>query len=74
MTFLQPYPDAVHAFKRDPRTGCWNVTQTWDFVASHPEGLHQMVMLFTDRTGKSQIMSNLTTSHSRIYSFFVTIY
>jgi catalase len=44
-------PDCIHAFKRDPRNGCWHPTQTWDFVATHPEGLHQTAMLYTDRTG-----------------------
>jgi len=44
-------PDAIHAFKRDPRTGMYNPTQTWDFVANHPESLHQTLMIYTDRDG-----------------------
>lgn len=44
-------PDAVHAMKRDPRSGLWNGTQNWDFVAKHPEALHQMMMIWTDRVG-----------------------
>ncbi|KAL0490717.1 catalase [Acrasis kona] len=44
-------PDNVHAFKRDPRNGAWQSDQFWDFVALHPEGLHQVLMLYTDRTG-----------------------
>lgn len=44
-------PDAVHAFKRDPRNGCWNPLQTWDYIATHPESLHQVAMLYTNRTG-----------------------
>lgn len=47
----KPGPDAVHAFKRDPRTGEWNPTQKWDYVATHPEGLHQMLMIYSDRVG-----------------------
>lgn len=47
----KPGPDQVHAFKRDPRTGMWNPTQTWDYVATHPEGLHQMAMIYTDTIG-----------------------
>nr|CAG4715069.1 unnamed protein product [Naegleria fowleri] len=62
-------PDAVHAFKRDPRTGCWNVTQTWDFVASHPEGLHQMVMLFTDRTGTPMSYRTMNAYGCHTFSF-----
>jgi catalase len=44
-------PDAIHAFKRDPRTGDWNPTQTWDFVLNHPESLHQTLMMYTDVGG-----------------------
>ena len=44
-------PDAVHAFKRDPRSGLWNADQLWDFVANNPEGLHQTLMVFSDRSG-----------------------
>jgi len=44
-------PDAVHAFKRDPRTGMWNPTQLWDFVVNHPESLHQVTMLYSNRGG-----------------------
>jgi len=46
--------DQIHAFKRDPRTGLWNPTQTWDYVANHPEALHHMTMLYTDRVGTPQ--------------------
>jgi catalase len=44
-------PDAIHAFKRDPRTAAWNPTQTWDFIATHPESLHNVLMIYTDRVG-----------------------
>lgn len=44
-------PDAIHAFKRDPRTFEWNNEQVWDFVVNHPESLHQTLMLFSDRCG-----------------------
>jgi len=44
-------PDAVHAFKRNPITGDWNNDQSWDYVANHPEGLHQVLMIWTDRIG-----------------------
>jgi catalase len=44
-------PDAVHALKRDPRTGDWNPTQSWDYVINHPESLHQTLMMYTDRGG-----------------------
>jgi len=44
-------PDNVHAFKRDPRTGAWHNDQFWDYIVTHPESLHQILMLYTDRTG-----------------------
>jgi len=44
-------PDAIHAFKRDPRTSEWFPTQSWDFVVTHPESLHQALMMYTDRDG-----------------------
>jgi catalase len=44
-------PDAVHAFKRDPRTGDWNPSQTWDYAVNHPESFHQVLMMYTDRGG-----------------------
>lgn len=43
-------PDAVHAFKRDPVSGNWNPTQTWDYVANHPESFHLATMLYSDRS------------------------
>jgi catalase len=44
-------PDAVHAFKRDCTALMWNQTGFWDFVSNHPEGLHQVAMLYTDMMG-----------------------
>jgi len=48
---LMAGPDAIHAFKKDPRTHEWNPTQTWDFIATHPEALHNVLMVWTDRVG-----------------------
>jgi len=42
-------PDAVHALKRDPRTGLYNYNTLWDFIGHHPEALHHTLMLYTDR-------------------------
>jgi len=44
-------PDAIHAFKKDPRSNEWNPTQTWDFIATHPESIHNALMMHTDRVG-----------------------
>jgi catalase len=47
----KPGPDQVHAFKRDPRNGFWNVNAFWDYNANAPEGLHQTAMLYCDHIG-----------------------
>jgi len=52
----KPGPDAVHGFKRDPRTSMWNQTQFWDYNATHPEGLHQVAWIFTDEIGTPMSM------------------
>jgi catalase len=44
-------PDAIHAFKRDPRTFEWNDESVWDFACNHPESLHQTLMIHSDRVG-----------------------
>jgi len=62
-------PDAIHACKRDPRTGMWNPTQTWDFVANHPEALHQMTMLYTDRTGTPMSYRHMNAYGCHTFSF-----
>jgi len=44
-------PDAVHAFKRDARNAFYNDTQTWDYVATHPEGIYNSLYFFSDFGG-----------------------
>jgi len=44
-------PDGVHAMKKDSRNGLANPTQTWDFIATHPECLHFITMIHTDESG-----------------------
>jgi len=61
-------PDNIHAFKRDPRNGCWHPTQVWDFVATHPEGLHQTAMLYTDRTGTPMSYRTMNAYGCHTYS------
>ena len=43
------FPDFVHTQKRDPRTNLKSSTMMWDFWSSHPESLHQVSTLFSDR-------------------------
>ena len=43
------FPDFVHTQKRDPRTHLKDPTMQWDFWSLHPESLHQVTILFSDR-------------------------
>jgi catalase len=52
-------PDGVHAMKKDPRTGLSNPTMTWDFIATHPESLHFITMIHTDRCGTPMSFRNM---------------
>lgn len=62
-------PDAIHACKRDIRTGMWNPTQTWDFCANHPESLHQFMMIYTDRTGTPRSFREMDGYGCHTFSF-----
>jgi len=43
------FPDFVHTQKRHPQTHLKDATMQWDFWSSHPESLHQVTILFSDR-------------------------
>jgi len=43
------FPDFVHTQKRHPQTHTKNATMQWDFWSLHPESLHQVTILFSDR-------------------------
>jgi catalase len=43
------FPDFVHTQKRDPKTNLKSPTMMWDFWSLHPESLHQVTILFSDR-------------------------
>ena len=43
------FPDFIHTQKRDPRTNMRNNVAVWDFWARHPESLHQVTILMSDR-------------------------
>lgn len=61
-------PDAVHAFKRDYRSGEWNSNTIWDFVVNHPESLHQTLMIFTDRDGTPSSYRNMNAYGCNTFS------
>jgi catalase len=43
------FPDFIHTQKRDPRTNMRNNIAAWDFWSRHPESLHQVTILMSDR-------------------------
>lgn len=43
------FPDFIHTQKRDPQTNLRNNTAAWDFWVRHPESLHQVTILMSDR-------------------------
>jgi catalase len=43
------FPDFIHTQKRHPQTHLKNATMQWDFWSAHPESLHQVTILFSDR-------------------------
>jgi catalase len=43
------FPDFIHTQKRHPQTHLKDPTMQWDFWSLHPESLHQVTILFSDR-------------------------
>ncbi len=43
------FPDFVHTQKRHPKTHTKDATMQWDFWSMHPESLHEVTILFSDR-------------------------
>ncbi|EGD77363.1 catalase [Salpingoeca rosetta] len=43
------FPDFIHTQKRDPRTNMRSNEAAWKFWSEHPESLHQVTILMSDR-------------------------
>jgi len=43
------FPDFVHSQKKDPRNNIPNPARMFEFWANHPQSLHQMTILMSDR-------------------------
>ena len=43
------FPDFIHSQKKDPRTNLPNPANAFEYWASHPQSLHQMTILMSDR-------------------------
>lgn len=62
------FPDFIHTQKRDPKTNMRSNTMMWDFWSLHPESLHQVTILMSDRgIPRSYRETNGYGSHT--YSF-----
>lgn len=62
------FPDFIHTQKRDPRTNMRSPTAAWDFWSRHPESLHQVTILMSDR-GIPQNYRQMHGFGSHTYSF-----
>lgn len=62
------FPDFIHTQKRDPRTNLRSATAAWDFWSRHPESLHQVTILMSDR-GLPRNLRQMHGFGSHTYSF-----
>lgn len=62
------FPDFIHTQKRDPKTNLRSADAAWDFWSKHPESLHQIMILFSDR-GIPTDYRHLNGYGSHTYSF-----
>ncbi|MDQ7990546.1 MAG: catalase [Candidatus Dactylopiibacterium sp.] len=62
------FPDFIHTQKRDPRSHLRNPAAAWDFWSRHPESLHQVTILMSDR-GLPRNYREMHGFGSHTYSF-----
>ena len=62
------FPDFIHSQKRDPKTNLRSSTAAWDFWSLHPESLHQVTILMSDR-GIPRSYREMHGFGSHTYSF-----
>ncbi|MEO5329003.1 MAG: catalase [Magnetococcus sp. THC-1_WYH] len=62
------FPDFIHSQKRDPKTNLRSNVAAWDFWTRHPESLHQVTILMSDR-GIPQNFRQIHGFGSHTYSF-----
>lgn len=59
------FPDFIHTQKKDPRTNMVDWQNRWEFWANHPQALHQVTILMSDRgIPKSLTTMNGYSSHT----------
>lgn len=62
------FADFIHSQKRDPKTNLRSNVAAWDFWTRHPEALHQVTILMSDR-GIPQSYRQMHGFGSHTYSF-----
>ncbi|MEA3085676.1 MAG: catalase [Paraburkholderia sp.] len=62
------FPDFIHTQKRDPYSNMRSNVAAWDFWSRHPESLHQVTILMSDR-GIPQNYRQMHGFGSHTYSF-----
>jgi catalase len=62
------FPDFIHTQKRDPYSNLRSNVAAWDFWSRHPESLHQVTILMSDR-GIPQNYRQMHGFGSHTYSF-----
>ncbi len=63
------FPDFVHSQKKNPRTNLPDPAAMFEFWASHPQSLHQMTILMSDR-GIPASYRHMHGFSSHTYSFY----
>ena len=63
------FPDFVHSQKKDPRTNLPSAAAMFEFWANHPQSLHQMTILMSDR-GIPASYRHMHGFSSHTYSFW----
>ncbi|MDO9960923.1 catalase [Glaesserella parasuis] len=62
------FPDFIHTQKRNPQTNLRDANAAWDFWSRHPESMHQIMTLFSDR-GIPATLRHMNGYGSHTYSF-----
>ena len=63
------FPDFVHSQKKNPRTNLPDAAAMYEFWANHPQSLHQMTILMSDR-GIPKSYRHMHGFSSHTYSFW----
>jgi catalase len=43
------FPDFIHSEKKNPNSNLFDPDMAWDFISLHPESVHALTMLYSDR-------------------------